>query len=262
MDLVHAVVVEPWVVVDVGQQHLGLDDLHVRQSRRLGHAVRDVDAEPVDAALQPEAQRLLEVLEHLGVLPVQVRLLGIEEVQVPLAGIAVCLDNPGPRGAAEDRDPVVRGVDATGAGAVTEDVALALVAAGARGQRRLKPGMRGTGVVGHQVHRHLDACGVGGVRQPVQRLDAAEQRVDIAGIRHVVAVVGHGRDHDRIEPDRVDAQRLEVIQLCGHAVEVTDAVTVAVPEGTWIDLIEQRVRPPGCRHQNGEFTIECAAISK
>ncbi len=85
VDVVHAVVVEPRVVVHVGEQHLGLDDLHVGQSRRFGHAVRDVDAEPVDAALQPEPQRLLEVVEDLGVVPVQVGLLGVEQVQVPLA---------------------------------------------------------------------------------------------------------------------------------------------------------------------------------
>ena len=153
----HAVVVEPWVVVHIGQQHLGPDDLHIGQPRRLGHAVRDVDPEPVDAALQPEPQRLLEVLEHLGVVPVQVRLLGVEQVQIPLAGVAVSLDNAGPCGAAEDRHPVVRRMNAAGAGAVAEDVALTLVAAGAGGQCRLEPGVRRAGVVGHQVHRHLDA---------------------------------------------------------------------------------------------------------
>ena len=86
------------------------------------------------------------------------------------------------------------------------------------------------------------------------------------GIGDVVAVVGHRRHHHRVQPDRVDAERLEVVQLGGHAVEVTDAVAVAVAEGAWIHLIEQRVRPPRGRfvgaHQNGEFTIEWAAISR
>ena len=112
MDLVHAVVVEPRVVVHVGQQHLGLDDLHVGQARRLGHAVRDVDAEPVDAAFQPEPQRLLEVVVDLAVLPVEVGLLGVEQVQVVLAGIAVGFGDAGPGGAAEDRHPVVGRMDA------------------------------------------------------------------------------------------------------------------------------------------------------
>jgi hypothetical protein len=103
---------------------------------------------------------------------------------------------------------------------------------------------------------------VSGISQPVQRFDPAEQRVDVARIGHVVAVVGHRRDHHRIEPDRVDAQRLEVLQLGGDPVEIADAVTVAVTERPGVHLIEKRARPPGCCHQNGEFTIECAAISR
>jgi hypothetical protein len=228
--------------------------------------VRDVDAEPVDPALQPEAQRLLEVLEDFGVVPVQVRLLGVEQVQIPLARVAVGLDDPGPRRATEDRHPVVRRMTAAGAGAVPEDIALTLVAAGTGGQCGLEPGVSRAGVVGHQVHRHLHAQPVSGVRQPVQRLDAAEQRVDIARIRDVVAVVGHRRDHHRVEPDRVHAQRLEVIQRGGHAAQVADAVAVAVAERPRVDLVEHRARPPGCGflggHQNGEFTIDCAAISR
>jgi hypothetical protein len=80
VDVVHAVVVEPRVVVHLGQQHLGLNDLHVRQARRFGHPVGDVDAESVDTPLEPEAKRLLEVVEDLGVLPVEVRLFGVEQV--------------------------------------------------------------------------------------------------------------------------------------------------------------------------------------
>ena len=64
-------------------------------------------------------------------------LFGVEQVQVPLAGIAVGLDDPGPRGAAEDRHPVVRRVDAAGPGAVAEDVALALRRC--RGSRPARP---------------------------------------------------------------------------------------------------------------------------
>ena len=99
-------------------------------------------------------------------------------------------------------------------------------------------------MVGHQVHRDLDAARVRGLDQPVQRLHAAEQRVDVARIGDVVAVVGHRRHHHRVEPDRVDAERLEVVQPGGHAVEVADAVAVAVAERPRIHLVEHRVRPP------------------
>jgi len=85
VDLVHTVVVESQIFVGVVQQAVVADG-HVRQSRGLGHAVGHVDAEPVDAAVQPEPQRVGEVLAHLRVRPVQVGLRGSEGVQVPLAG--------------------------------------------------------------------------------------------------------------------------------------------------------------------------------
>ena len=104
--------------------------------------------------------------------------------------------------------------------------------------------MRRAGVVGHQVHRHLDAPCVRRLDQPVQRRHPAEERVDVARVGDVVAVVGHRRHHHRVQPDRVDAQRLEVVQPGGDAVEVTDAVAVAVAERARIHLVEHRVRPP------------------
>ncbi|SKX95408.1 Uncharacterised protein [Mycobacteroides abscessus subsp. abscessus] len=79
MDVVHRVVVEPRVVVAVDQESCGLD-VHVGKVGGLGHTVCDVDAEAVDAAVEPEAQRFLEVVEDLGVLPVQIRLFAREDV--------------------------------------------------------------------------------------------------------------------------------------------------------------------------------------
>jgi len=58
--------------------------------------VCDIDAEAVDAALQPEPQRLLQVVENLGVVPIQVRLFDIEEMQIPLARRAVRFGDPRP----------------------------------------------------------------------------------------------------------------------------------------------------------------------
>ena len=82
--------------------------LPVGQAGRLDQRVGDVDPEPVDPAVQPEPQRLLEIGDDLGILPVQVRLLGGEDVQIPLPGTAVGLGDPGPGAPAEDGRPVRR----------------------------------------------------------------------------------------------------------------------------------------------------------
>lgn len=64
------------------------------------------------------------------------------------------------------------------AAAVAEDVP---VASPRIGQRLDEPRVRRAGVVGDQVHGDPDAAGVRGIEQAVQGVDAAEQRVDIAG---------------------------------------------------------------------------------
>src|SRR5205807_8401011 len=76
----------------------------VGEGRVLGQAVHDIDAEAVDAAIEPEAGRVVHGGDHVRVAPVEVGLLGQEQVQVPLAGGVV----PGPGVTAEGGLPVVR----------------------------------------------------------------------------------------------------------------------------------------------------------
>ena len=58
---------------------------HVVQVLRLEERLGDVDPEAVDAAVEPEPEDLLERLRHGVDAPVEVGLLGGEEVEVPLA---------------------------------------------------------------------------------------------------------------------------------------------------------------------------------
>src|SRR5258708_21818155 len=74
----------------------------IRQSVLFDESVGDVDAESVDAAIEPERQHALKLLPHVRVVPVEVRLLFGEEVQVPLP-----VRYPGPGGSAEGAAPVV-----------------------------------------------------------------------------------------------------------------------------------------------------------
>ena len=60
----------PWdaLVVDVGQRVV------------FGHRVGDVDAEAVDPSVEPELEDRVELGEHVGMLPVPIRLADVEEV--------------------------------------------------------------------------------------------------------------------------------------------------------------------------------------
>ena len=211
----------------------------VGQALLLDEAVGDVDAEAVHAAVEPEPQDRLELRADLGVLPVEVGLLGVEDVQVPLAVV-----DAGPRGAAEHGVPVVGGLVAVRALAVAEHVALALGASRTGGQRRLEPLVLVGGVVGDEVDDDLQAEVLGGRQHGVGVVQGAEQRVDVAVVGDVVAGVGLGGAVERREPHRVDAQGLEVGEPRGHTREVADAVAVGVGPGARVDLVDHGASPP------------------
>ena len=219
----------------------------VRQGRVLADHVDDVHPEPVHAAVQPPPHHGVDGLADLGVLPVQVGLLGGEDVQVVLAGALV----PGPGRAGEVRLPVGR--------------------FGARRARRVTPG-RGSrhqyqsrlglsrldrdsreprvlvgGVVHHQVHDQLHAAGVQLRDQLVQVGQRAEQRVDVLVVADVVAVVVHRRAVDRGHPHDVDAQPVQVVQVAEHAAQVADAVPVGVGEAPRVHLVDDPAAPVGGR---------------
>src|SRR5690625_963975 len=87
--------------------HHGLFSVPVGQSIGLNHSVRNIDTEPINTAIEPEAQNVLKIGAHLGVFPVEVRLTGIEKVEIPLPGGTVSLGDAGPCPATEYRLPVI-----------------------------------------------------------------------------------------------------------------------------------------------------------
>jgi hypothetical protein len=169
-------------------QRAGRDRLYgigqVGEGWVLSDAVDHVHAKAVDAAIEPEAQRVVHGLHHLRLVPVEIGLLAQEEMQVPLARGLV----PGPGGIrAEGGAPVVgRNVRGT----VAPDVPAALGRI-APGTRLAKPRVLVTRVVGNPVDQHPQPALVGLGQQAVEVAKRAEERVDVAEIRHVVAVVLH-----------------------------------------------------------------------
>ena len=179
-----------------------------------------------------------------GIVVVEVGLMAVEAVPEVLPGDRV----PGPVGglgvAEDDPRPLV---DLVG---VAPDVVVALggvrVAPGL-----LEPGMLVGSVVDHEVGDDPDAAGVGGLGQRLEVGDGADRGMDLAEIGDVVAVVLQGRGVDGHEPEAVDAQLLEVVELGSQADQVAVAVAVGVVETPDVDLVEDGVLVPevfGSRH--------------
>ena len=202
-------------VAEWGSRH-GLD--HRRQGLILEERVGDVDPEAVDAAVEPEAEDLLETLLYRFFVPVEVGLLGREEVEVVLAGLLV----QRPRGPAEGRRPLVRRA-AVAAGA--EHVALP-VGMQRVGDRVPEPLVLVRRVVRNDVDRHPDPELMRVCEQLVEIGERPELRVDVGVVGDVVAVVGLRRGVERRQPDRVDAEIPQVRQARADPRQVADTVPV------------------------------------
>jgi hypothetical protein len=196
-----------------------------------------VEAQAVDAAVEPEAHVVERGLLHVAVVEIEVGLRGQEVVQVVLLPARV----PLPRRAAEDREPVVRRRAVGARVGPHVPVGLRVVAAL---PALVEPGVLHGAVAQHLVDHHLEAEPVRLVEHAVEILERAEQRIDRAVVRDVVAEVVHRRAEERRDPDAVHAQARHVRQLFEHARQVAHAVAGAIHEAARVDLVDHRAAPP------------------
>ena len=167
----------------------------VGQPRALRDDVDRVDPETVHPSIEPPVHHVVDGVANLGILPVQVRLLAREQVQVVLARGRVVLPGRPP----EEGFPV-RGLRAGCAGhrsraRIAPVVPVATRGVGARSGFD-EPRVLDGGVVHHQVHDDAHPEVVGASDERVEGLEVAKERVDVAVAGDVVSVVGLRRTVD------------------------------------------------------------------
>lgn len=182
--------------------------------------------------------------------PVEVGLLGGEQVQVPLA-----VRDPGPGLPGELRRPVVGRQFTVFTAPGTEVEQLALGAAGPGRERGPEPGVLVRHVVGDDVDDGADAEETGLGDQLLRLGKGAEGGVDGAVVGDVVAAVGERGEVPGGEPDGVDAQFGEMGQSRPYARQVPGAVAVAVGETAGIHLVDGSATPPVVRGGGGPVGV-------
>ncbi len=218
--------------VGVEPVHLGPDPLEIgvglRQVLAVGALLLEqvgdgVEPETVDAEVEPESDDLHHRVLHVRVLVVEVRLMMEEAVPVVLAAYGVV--GPVGRLGVDEDDPGVR-VLLVGV-APDVEVAVRTVGVGARG---LEPRVLVAGVVHDEVGDHSDAALVRLVDQADEVPQVAELREDLHIVGNVVSAVPEGRLVQRQQPQAVDAEPLEIVELVDEPADVPGAVPVGVGE--------------------------------
>ena len=100
------------------------------------------------------------------------------------------------------------------------------------------------GVGNDDIRHHLQPQPVRFSQQCVEISKCPEERVNIAVIRYVVAEILHRRFRNRGDPDRVCAEFGDVGQVLDNALQIADAIAVAVLKAARVDLIDHRPAPP------------------
>jgi hypothetical protein len=190
-----------------------------------------IEAEAVEAEVEPEPDDVEHGVGHLGVVVVEVGLV----VEEPVPEVLTALGVVGPvRGLGVDEDhpglapPLV---------VVAPDVPVGLRVRGVLAAL-LEPRVLVGRVVHHHVRDHPDA--------PLVRLldqDDGVRDVAVLGqgreeVADVVAAVAQRRGVEGQQPEAVDAEPLEVVELLREPLQVTGAVVRGVVEAAHQHLVE------------------------
>ena len=242
-------------VIKVMLKAIGIDRRNINHALGIGrrivaqqgvmHIIIDrVMAEAIHTALQPEFYGFIKRGAHILIVKIQVGLRHQKIMQIILA--APCI--PLPCTAAENRQPVV-GRRAIGLG-IGPDIPIRLCIGFIRAAF-LKPRMAFGGVGEHLINHHLQAQPVRLGHHGVKIRQSAEHRVHGAIIFDIIAEIFHRRFEERAEPDRINAQTGNIIELFGNAGQIADPIAIGVHKTARINLINHRPTPPVLR-QTGQ----------
>ena len=212
------------VRVHVGAQ-LAQERVRLRQVLAIGAValvqVRDgIEPQPVDAKVQPEVERLRDLGADPGVVEVQVGLMVVEAV--PVVGVGFLVERPVRAFEVLEDDAHF----AIAIGRVAPDVIVARGAARRSAARALEPRVLVAGVVAHELGDDAQAAGVGLADERLDVTQRAVIGVDAGVVGDVVPVVATRRRVERQQPDRGDAQVLEVVEPACQPGKIADPVAV------------------------------------
>ena len=205
-------------------------------------SMRNIDAEAIDAAVKPPFEDRVEFLPNFLVPPVEVRLRGVECMEVPLP-IGASSDAT-PCGPTENGLPVVRCPFASCAATGREVETMPRRRSGFRSNRFLEPAVPIRAVIRYDVHKDFEPPGMRVFEESVEIFERSVHRIDITIVGDVVSMVALGGTENRVEPYCIAPQRRNVSKLLPEPIDIPVSVPVCVLEGAQIYLVDTGVAPP------------------
>ena len=214
----------------------------------IGHRI---EAEPVDAGIEPALHHLQDGRDHARIVEVQVRLMREEAVPVDRLGLVI----PGPvRLLGVGEDDACALVFLVG---VAPDVPVARARAARAALGALEPVVLVRCVIDDQLGDDAQVAALGLLHEAAEIPHRAEGGIDVAVVGNVVAVVAAGARIERQQPQRGHAEVAQVVEPLGQPGEIADAVAIAVAERLDVQLIDDGVLEPqaivGSLRRNGDF---------
>ncbi len=220
------------------QHCVGFRQVLVVRALALAQVRNRVEPETVHAHVEPVAHHAEDRLAHLRIVEVQVRL--VAEEAVPVVGLGLVV--PGP----------VRllgvGEDDAGAGVpgriVAPDVVVALGRALGRTPRRLEPRVLVGRVVDDELGDDAQVPAMRFLHELVKIGARTVGRMHVPVVGDVIPVVAQRRRVERQQPDGVDAEILDVVELLGQSGEIADPVVVGIEKRLDVQLVDDGVPVP------------------
>ena len=100
------------------------------------------------------------------------------------------------------------------------------------------------GVVQNHIQDNPDTALLGLFEQTIKIRERSVLRIDGVVIGDVVSEIHLRRGIERRDPDGVDAQVFQIIEMTRYAIEIADSVAIAVSETAGIDFVDNCFLPP------------------
>ena len=100
------------------------------------------------------------------------------------------------------------------------------------------------GVIDDELGDHLQSQPVRLAQHGAKIVERAELRMHVLIVGNVVAVVLERRGIEGHQPDGVDPEVPDVVELGGQALEIADAIVVRIEERLDVELVDDRVLVP------------------